>query len=439
MTFLGTLFLIGVFQVSADFQKKGDKDKAGSAVPQPAAPTPYSNVKRDDLLNGLQIVSLERSLDPLIKCDLVIRAGSMFDLVGKIGLAKLTQETLLAVNPRLKEELESLQATIDWGVDWDTTWFHIETPQDSFDSVIEIIARLLVVESIRPNAFKSAHQAHLELLKSQRLTTAERAKENFYRTIYGDHPYGHNIIGSEESILAIKQGDVYDYMKRFYLANNSSVVISGNVSHVKSMRVFRSHFGGWTKGNIVPRTFRPPAGVYRPQVVKIEEPGSTKIEICSGLIGVKHNDQDFLATQVIAGILAARLQNPQIEISVKADPRALPGPLFVSASVPADQAVSFTGRINESFASLMTKEVSAAELAAIKSHLAKDYAGRPIEYYLREIEIYLLPRNYPLNLASKIESITAADVQRVAKKLLDANALTVVVLGDVKENFKSNP
>src|SRR5262245_16122821 len=209
MTFICIIFLIGVFPVSADFQKKGDQDKTGTALTPPAAVTPYSNVKRDDLLNGLQIISLERSLDPLIKCDLIIRAGAMFDLVGKTGLAKLTQETLLAVNPRLKEELESLQATINWGVDWDTTWFHIETPQDSFDSVIEIISRLLVVEGIRPDAFKSAHQAHLELLKSQRPTTAERVKEHFSKTIYGDHPYGHNITGSEESISAIKQGDVY--------------------------------------------------------------------------------------------------------------------------------------------------------------------------------------------------------------------------------------
>jgi predicted Zn-dependent peptidase len=50
----------------------------------------------------------------------------------------------------------------------------------------------------------------------------------------------------------------------------------------------------------------------------------------------------------------------------------------------------------------------------------------------------ILPRNYPLTIPSKIESISAAEVQRVAKKLLDANALTVVVLGKVNESFKSN-
>src|SRR5215510_2121714 len=58
--------------------------------------TPYSNVRRDNLLNGLQVIVLERPGDQVVKCDLVIRTGAMFDLTGKTGLAVLTQGSLLA-------------------------------------------------------------------------------------------------------------------------------------------------------------------------------------------------------------------------------------------------------------------------------------------------------------------------------------------------------
>src|SRR5215475_12754420 len=206
------ILLIGLLAPLAVAQKKDkdkDKDKdKNPLVPAVIPPTPYSDVRRDSLLNGLQIITLERAGDANVKCDLVIRAGAMFDLAGKTGLAKLTQETLLAVNPRLKEELESLQSSIEWGVDSDTTWFHVETPPDSFETVFEIIARLLVVEGIRPEAFKNAYQQHLELLKSHQSTAAERADEHFFKALYGDHPYGHNIMGNEASVSAIKQGDV---------------------------------------------------------------------------------------------------------------------------------------------------------------------------------------------------------------------------------------
>src|SRR5215813_7922755 len=238
------ILLIGILAPLAVAQKK-DKDK-NPPVPAVIPPTPYSDVRRDNLLNGLQIITLERAGDANVKCDLIIRAGAMFDLTGKTGVAALTQETLLAVNPQLKEEIESLQAKIDWGLNWDTTWFHIETPANNFDAVFEILARLLVVENVRPDAFNRARQEHLNKVKSVKLTPAEQADEVFHKTIYGDHPYGHNIDGSEATVTGIKQADIYDYLKRFYIANNASVVVVGDITHERAMRPFKTFFGGWS-------------------------------------------------------------------------------------------------------------------------------------------------------------------------------------------------
>jgi len=235
---------------------------------------------------------------------------------------------------------------------------------------------------------------------------------------------------------------VYDYLRRFYLANNSSAVITGNISQVRTMRAFKAYFGGWIKGQIVPPTFRPPMQVAQLRLVKVEAADLPNIEMRGGVPGVRHTDPDFLVTEVMAKILAARLQkeaeSSAHQFSVKTPPRLLPGPIVVSASVPTDKALAFSRRINESFTAIVTTPPTAEELAAAKSGLANEYASRSVEFFLREIEIYSLPRNYPLNLASRIESITAADVQRVAKKLLGANALTVVVLGKVNESFKSS-
>jgi predicted Zn-dependent peptidase len=71
--------------------------------------------------------------------------------------------------------------------------------------------------------------------------------------------------------------------------------------------------------------------------------------------------------------------------------------------------------------------------------MAEEHAARTVEDYLREIEVFKSPKNYPLTVKENIEKITAADVQRAAKRLFDANAMTVVALGRVGENFKSTP
>jgi zinc protease len=439
----------GLLAVIASPEARAQNKEKNAPAPkietQPA--TPYSDVKRDNLLNGLKVITLERPGDAVVKCDLVIRTGAMFDLVGKTGMAALTQATLLAVNPRLKEEVESLEAKIDWGIDWDTTWFHVETPAKNFDTVFEILARLLVAENIRAEAFKVAQAEQLDKIRTQTPTLSERADAAFLKAIYGDHPYGHNIIGDQATVAAIKQGDIYDFLKRFYIANNVSISMVGPINQDRAMKSFRVFFGGWIKGQLIPTTFRPPAQVKTLRVIKIEDAQAPMIELRGGAVGLKHTDADFLVTEVMAKILSARFKSETASLTApgsepattSAPRRILSGPFWFSASAQAEKAPELSSKATEQMASLATSAPSTEELAAAKSTLSAEYAARPVEYFLREIEVYALPRNYPLGIQKKIESIGAADIQRIAKKLLDANALTVVAAGRVSEAFKSTP
>ncbi|MGH9835933.1 MAG: M16 family metallopeptidase, partial [Blastocatellia bacterium] len=283
----------------------------------------------------------------------------------------------------------------------------------------------------------------LDRVKSRKLTPAEQADEAFLNAVYGAHPYGHNVDGSEATVAGIKQADIYDFLKRFYLANNVSITAVGNITHERVMKTFRIFFGGWAKGQIVPATFRQPMQTVQLKLVKVEVTDAANVELRGGLIGVKGADPDFLIVELMARILDARLKREAESIGgafvTQAPRRVLAGPFYFSASIPTDQAPAFSRKATESFASLATTAVSAEELAAAKSSLVDESAARPVEYYLREIEAFGLPKNYPLTVKSKIEAITAADVQRVAKRLLDANAMTVVALGRVNESFKTNP
>lgn len=441
-TFLACGLLVVFAPLGSRAQNKEKKTQTAPTIEtQPA--TPYSGVQRDNLLNGLKVITLERPGDGDVKCDLVIRTGAMFDLVGKTGMAALTQSTLLAVNPRLKEEVESLQARIEWGIDWDTTWFHLETPAKNFDTVFEILARLLVVENIRAEAFKVAQEEHLEKLKTQVPPLSERADAAFFKTLYGDHPYGHNIAGDQATVTSIKQGDIYDFMKRFYIANNVSISMVGPVSQERAMKTFRIFFGGWAKGQLTPATFRPPNQIKTLRVVKIEDGHEPNIELRGGAVGLRHLDPDFLITEVMAKILSSRFKRENIasggSAGASAPRRVLAGPFLFSASAPAEKAPEASAKATEQIALLATSAPAAQELEEAKSALAAEYAAKPVEYFLREIEVYGLARNYPLGIQKKIESISGADVQRVTKKLLDANALTVVAVGRVSDAFKSTP
>ncbi len=435
------LFILSLGLLGALAIAQTDKDKkpklTAPMMPEPMARTPYSEVRREALLNGLQIITLERKDEPKINCQLVIRGGAMYDLVGKTGLAMLTAEALLAVNPQLVQELESLDATVKWGVTSDTSWFQVESPGGNLDQVLAIIGRLLVVESVRKEAFEAAQKARLEKLKALQLAPAHKADEAFFTTLFGEHPYAHNVEGEAATIASIKYGDVLDFYKRVYLANNMFAVVHGNLRHDRVMTLFRMFYGGWIKGLPAPPTFRPPFRTLEARVQKVEQPDLSHVEVRGGVIGVAHTDADFIGTRLLALVLENRLKKLDAATTVQFAPRMLVAPLYFKAAVPADKALEFSRKATDIFATLDKSEISEVELATAQSVLLKAHEARPITEYLEEIATFKLSETYPLTYESKVKAVSTIDLQRVAKRLLEANALTVLVLGKVGEVTKS--
>ena len=430
---LAMFFSVLPQSVAAQKDKEKNPKLSAPAAPEVAPRTPFSDVRRDSLLNGLQIVTLEKNTAPKVVCHLTVRGGSMFDLVGKAGVATLTVETLLAVNPNLKEELATLEAQMDWGVTLDHTWFRIEAPAQNLQETISIIARLLVTDVIRKDAFAKAHQVRLDRVKSLQLPAAAQADEAFIAALYGDHPYAHNSEGNAATVTNIQYGDVYDFYKRVYLANNMFAVVEGNLKREKVMGIFRTYFGSWIKGSPAPPTFRPPTRTAEVRVIKIEQANLSNVEIRGGVIGVSHTDADYIATILLSRVLDKRLKSIEATSVTSFAPRVLAAPLYFSASASAERAPEISRQITDIFALLSKNEISELELATAQSALLEEHRAKSVSEYLREIASYKLPETYPLNFENKVKAVTTLDLQRVAKRLLDANALTVLVMGKVSE------
>jgi len=58
--------------------------------------------------------------------------------------------------------------------------------------------------------------------------------------LYGSHTYGHPVQGTAESISQISREDIVNYHARFYLANNSVLVVTGDVKAEEVTRLART-------------------------------------------------------------------------------------------------------------------------------------------------------------------------------------------------------
>jgi predicted Zn-dependent peptidase len=105
------------------FGSQGSALGQSSLRPQ-ASPFVLPIVKRDWLLNGLQLITLEHQNTGRVSVHVRINSGALFDLAGKGGLADITAGMLLKgggglVAKNLADTVEQSGLTLNVTVGWD--------------------------------------------------------------------------------------------------------------------------------------------------------------------------------------------------------------------------------------------------------------------------------------------------------------------------------
>lgn len=398
--------------------------------------------KRDKLLNGLPILVLERPGSGSVAVHLVIKSGATFDLVNKAGLSSLTAQMLLRGSEegytadRLKEELAENNIRLEITTGWDSTEIRMLGSSANFDTLIELLGRLITKPTFPAAEFDQLKADRIKQLESVTPTTV--ADEAFLATLYGSHPYGHNIAGTKASLAQIVRFDVIDFYKRFYIANNSSLVIAGDVKLDAIIPMLRKSFGGWRKGQIAPYTFVPPQPRAGVNIRLVEQANQPVTEIRMGSFALKRTDADYLPMQLLFEVLSRRLAARQgMKLQAQLDARKLLGPFLLSASVPNQQAAeAITVALDE--IKRINGGVEEVELQTAKDRLIEQYrtninSNTELAARWAESENYNLGATYVKDFVVKVSRIGAEDLRRVAGQYLGANNLTITVHGRASE------
>lgn len=394
---------------------------------------------RDKLLNDLPIVVLPRPSSGGVVLHVVIKSGATFDLVNKAGLADLTSQMIVRGTEdfktleQLQEELEFIGVRLEINTYWDSTEIRILGSSSKLESMIKLLNQILT----KPTFPKD----EVEKLKAERLKELENnpaisLEETFYHSLYGKHPYGHNIIGTKESINNINRGDILEFFNRFYLANNSVLIATGEVSLDRLLIELRKGLGGWKKGNPPPYTFTPPANQTGLNI-HLKEKANANPEIILGYFSTKRTDPDYLATQLLVNILNQRLaKNSNWKVTANLVARKLTGTFLVSTQATNNNSTevisSLIGEIKK-LNTLDTEEIQAAKEKLQTEFYANTNTNTEIAAKWAELENYNIGSTYVKDFPLILSRISNEQLQQIANKYLTADNLLVTVTGKVSE------
>jgi zinc protease len=405
------------------------------------------------LKNGLTVLIMEDRRAPFISLQLHIGgAGALFEPAHLTGLADTTAQMLRegtqSRNSRqIAETIDLLGASLGTGSSFGSseTVLSASGLSDNFDAWFEIVRDVLLNPSFPPDELEKLKQRQRVQLRQQRSTANFLASERFNRAVYDGHPAA-IVSANEKTIEAISRDTLVQWHRERYRPQDAILGVAGNVRAAELFAKLEKMLAGWKPSGTKETWPRDPVAALARKVFLVDRPKSVQTTVVLGNIAIGRLSPDYLSMMVMNHVLgggaSGRLflnlrEEKGYTYGVYSDFTALryPGAWRASGNMRTEVTEPALAEFFNEIRRMRDEEVPAMELAASKRAIAASFAlsleqpSAPLNFAILS-KRYGLPPDYWDTYPAKIMAINAADVQRVARKYLNPEALQLVAVGD---------
>jgi zinc protease len=399
--------------------------------------------------NGLRVVIQEDHFAPVVAIQIWVKAGSADETPDVAGAAHVHEHMIFKGTARrpvgaIAAEVESSGGNINAFTTADHTVYHLVLASRYFATGLDILADALQNTTFDPHELSKELQVVMEEWKRGEDSPTSRAATELFRIAYATHPYGRPVIGFRETVEALNRDRVVNFYHRWYHPNNMTLVIVGDVDIDAARQEVLSHFSDSknTPLPVRPRTPEPPQRGLRFSVLdmNVEEyylylsfpipPAAHKdvyaLDLLSYILGGGESSrlvQGLQADKELVNWVVAHAYTPQDA-----------GLFIVTAALEREKISTALEEILTAVFRTKYEPVSAVELVRARTNLESDFVfrretvqgqARQLGYFLTLFDDPDFDRRYLDGLAS----VTRQDLQDVAKRYFNPEALSLVLLG----------
>lgn len=397
---------------------------------------------------GITAWLIEDRTNPLITVDLSFQGGSVQDPAGREGTANmvsgLLDEGAGEMDARaFQTRLEDLQIMLRFNAGRDDFDGALRTLTKNRDAAFDMLRLALTAPRFDADAVERIRGQVVSGLLREQNDPDSIAQRAFYAAVFPDHPYGRPVKGTLESVPAITADDLRAHVAQHLTRRGLIVSVVGDIDAATLAPLLDKTFGALPAGQpaTLPAALPAKAGA---QTV-IEQPVPQTV-VAFGLPGIKRDDPDWYAAYVLNYVIGGGGFTSRLTEEVR-EKRGLAYSVY-SYLYPLDHGGLWVGGVS-------TQNARAGEsVQVIRDELAKLRQGGITEEELANAKAYI-NGSFPLQLTSSgriaglltaiqrsdlgidylerrdelINAVTLADIERVAKRLIDPEKLTVVAVG----------
>jgi zinc protease len=422
---------------------------------------PRLDVERLMLPNGLLLLLSENHSTPSFAIKAVVHAGSRFEPDDKAGLASLAGElldegTVTRTSQQIAETVESIGGKIATFGEYQSSGVVAVFLSKDISLGLDIVPDVLTNASFPEDKVQQSIERRIAQIKSRLDVPRTQASDVFNEIIFKGTPQHRPAIGYADTVRNLTREDVVDFYRRYYVPNNAVLAIVGDIDKEDVKKKVEEVFGAWSKDAEF-KPPQPPVAVRQSEAIeKFVAAQKEQVNIFIGHVGVERKNPDYYALLVMDTILGSSPGFTSRIPRILRDEQGLAYTTFsnitASAGVDPGRFIAYIGTSPENLdraveglrheiARIVKEPVASNEVESAKAYLTGSFVfhfqkNLQVADFLVEAETYDLGFDYLEEYPKKIHSVTDEDVTRVARKYLDPEHLTTVVVGPVDEQGK---
>jgi zinc protease len=239
-------------------------------------------VQKTKLANGLEVITHEDHRTPIVSVNLWYHVGSKDEPAGKNGFAHLFEHVMFQGSKHVPEDTYFLDleragaSSINGSTSTDRTNYFETVPANRLELALWLESDRMGF--LLDHVDQATFAGQRDVVKNERRQNYENAPygmlEQFIcQELYPkDHPYHLLTIGSPEDLDAATLDDVKAFFRTWYVPNNATLVISGDVDAATAVALAEKYFGAIPAG-VVPDRAKwdnpPPVHVPVPKMLDV--------------------------------------------------------------------------------------------------------------------------------------------------------------------------
>lgn len=432
------------------------QSNAASSTPAPVVTTPTSTaagvglgtVTEYTLPNGLQVLVVPSDTADLVTMDVWVGAGTRRETAANNGVAHFMEHLIFKGTPTQKPgeidaAIENLGGSLNAATSYDWAHFYGTVASADAPAALAILADALQNAQMR----QSDIDAEKPVILSEMARDAGRASGRIARVYnaleFPGRAYGRPLLGTADHVSAMPRSAILDFYHTYYAPGNATLVLAGRITPGTGLALAQKMFGAWPV-RAVPADktlpLAPQVGIREDNLTAETAHGYLQIGFRAPSV---QDHPDAWVMDVLMTLLGqggnnrlerdlARKQKLVRAVSTNYLTQRDPGTMSISAEFDPGDYAAVRATILSEVAALRDVPVSDTELAAAKHTLLASYlfdtqtnSGRAnaLGFYSR-IDTY----QYDTEYVGHFQSVTAAQVQAIARKYFDLSAYTVVTL-----------